>query len=81
MDGDQLGVQFLAREIQKKKGKKQAELQITAAEDRATAAELRAQLAEARAREAVEALARVEEALRERFCTVPSVNSKLRAAA
>ena len=60
---------------------KQAELQINAAEDRATAAELRAQLAEARAREAVEALARVEEALRERFCTVPSVNSKLRAAA
>lgn len=58
---------------------KQAELQITAAEDRAAAAELRAQLAEVKAREAVEALARVEEAIRERLFAGSPTSSKLTA--
>jgi hypothetical protein len=58
-----------------------AELRITASEDRATAFELRAQLAEAKAREAIEALALVEEAIRKRLCTSSSTNSKLSAVA
>jgi hypothetical protein len=60
---------------------KQAEFQITAAEDRATAAEVRAQVAEAKAREAVEALALVEEALRNRFGANSSTLNKLSAVA
>lgn len=46
---------------------KQAELQITAAEDKAIAADLRAQVAEEKARKAIEALARVEQAIRNRL--------------
>ena len=60
---------------------RQADLQITAAEDRATAAEVRAQLAEAKARDALEALALIEEAIRKRFCASATANSKLSAVA
>jgi hypothetical protein len=59
----------------------QAQIQITAAEDRATAAEVRAQVAEAKARRALETLSLVEEALRNRFCTNSTANSKLSAVA
>jgi hypothetical protein len=54
---------------------RQAEFQITAAEDRATVYEVRAQVAEAKAREAVEALTLVEEALRSRFCAGSSTKT------
>ena len=59
---------------------RQAQLQITNAEDRATAAEVRAQVAEAKARQALETLSLVEEALRNRFC-VTAASSKLSAVA
>jgi hypothetical protein len=60
---------------------RQAEFQITTAEDRAIAAELHAQLAEAKAHEAIEALALVEEALRNRFCSNLPASNKLSAVA
>jgi len=61
---------------------KQAELQITAAEDKATAAEVRAQLAEAKARDALEALALVEGAIRKQLlCTAASNTERFDAVA
>lgn len=60
----------------------QAELCITAAEDKAIAAEVRAQIAEAEAREAKQALALVEEAIRGRLlCANPETIGKLSAVA
>lgn len=60
---------------------KQAELQVTAAEDKATAAEVRAQLAEAKARDAFEALALVEGAIRKQLLCAPSNAEKFDAVA
>jgi SMC interacting uncharacterized protein involved in chromosome segregation len=50
----------------------QAELRISAAEDKATALEVRAQIAEAEACEAMQALALVEEAIRRRLLCASS---------
>ena len=61
---------------------RQAELRVTAAEDKVTALEVRAQVAEAKAREAIDALALVEEAIRRRLlCPSSPTTGKMSAVA
>ena len=60
----------------------QAQSCMEAQKDKLTAVELRAEVAEAEARQAKEALALVEEAIRERLlCTNPDADGRLRAVA